>query len=167
MADKKQKKDAKAPEKPEHGPDFKYIVRIANTDINGERRLLDGITTIKGINYRLSNVIVGDLGVPHNRLMGDLTDQEVEKLASLIDDIPAKFPHWMLNRQRDMDTGEDTHAISQDLDIIHKDDINFLRKIKCYKGVRHEQGQKVRGQRTKSKGRTGSTVGVVRKKLTP
>ncbi len=167
MAEKKGKKDAKAPEGPAHGPDFKYIVRISNTDINGERRLLDGITTIKGIHYRISKVLVDDLGVPHDRLMGDLTDQEVERLTSLIEDIPAKFPHWMLNRQRDLETGEDTHAISQDLDIIHKDDINFLRKIKCYKGVRHELGQKVRGQRSKSNGRTGSTVGVVRKKVVP
>ncbi len=167
MAEKKAKKDAKAPEGPAHGPDFKYIVRIANTDINGERRLMDGITTIKGIHYRISKVIVDDLGVPHDRLMGDLTDQEVERLTSLIDDIPMKFPHWMLNRQRDLETGEDTHAISQDLDIIHKDDINFLRKIKCYKGVRHELGQKVRGQRSKSNGRTGSTVGVIRKKVVP
>jgi len=167
LAEKKAKKDSKAPEKPEHGPDFKYIVRIANTDINGERRLLDGITTIKGIHYRLAKVLADDLGVPHDRLMGDLTDQEVDRLVSLIDDIPTKFPHWMLNRQRDMETGEDTHAISQDLDILHKDDINFLRKIKCYKGVRHELGQKVRGQRSKSNGRTGSTVGVVRKKLVP
>jgi small subunit ribosomal protein S13 len=38
-----------------------------------------------------------------------------------------------------------------------------MRKIRCYKGIRHETGQKVRGQRTKSTGRTGTTVGVKRK----
>jgi len=39
--------------------------------------------------------------------------------------------------------------------------------IRCYKGIRHEQGQKVRGQRTRSNGRTGMTMGVIRKKLEP
>ncbi|HOW33966.1 MAG TPA: 30S ribosomal protein S13, partial [Methanoregulaceae archaeon] len=44
------------------------------------------------------------------------------------------------------------------------EDINLLRKIRCYRGIRHETGQKVRGQRTKSTGRTGLTVGVKKKK---
>ena len=45
------------------------------------------------------------------------------------------------------------------------DDVNMMRKIRCYKGIRHETGQKVRGQRTKSTGRTGKTVGVSKKKV--
>ncbi len=44
------------------------------------------------------------------------------------------------------------------------DDINLLKKIRAYRGIRHETGQKVRGQRTKSTGRTGLIVGVKRKK---
>jgi small subunit ribosomal protein S13 len=39
----------------------------------------------------------------------------------------------------------------------------MLKKIRCYKGIRHEKGQKVRGQRTKAHGRSGLTVGVVKK----
>jgi small subunit ribosomal protein S13 len=39
-----------------------------------------------------------------------------------------------------------------------------LKKIRAYRGLRHERGLKVRGQRTKSTGRRGSTVGVSRKK---
>jgi small subunit ribosomal protein S13 len=35
-----------------------------------------------------------------------------------------------------------------------------MQMIRSYKGVRHERGQKVRGQRTKSTGRTEGTVGV-------
>jgi ribosomal protein uS4 len=49
--------------------------------------------------------------------------------------------------------------------VLSKDeDVNLMRKIRCYRGIRHETGQKVRGQRTKSTGRTGTTVGVKRKK---
>ncbi len=48
-----------------------------------------------------------------------------------------------------------------------RDDINLMKMIRCYKGIRHEQGQKVRGQRTRSNGRTGMTMGVIRKKDEP
>jgi small subunit ribosomal protein S13 len=39
-------------------------------------------------------------------------------------------------------------------------DINRMKMINSYKGVRHKRGQKVRGQRTKSTGRTEGTIGV-------
>ena len=39
-----------------------------------------------------------------------------------------------------------------------------MKKIRCYRGIRHETGQKVRGQRTRSNGRTGLTLGVSRKR---
>ncbi|MEA3559953.1 MAG: 30S ribosomal protein S13, partial [Candidatus Thermoplasmatota archaeon] len=126
---------------------------------------IQGLTSILGINYRISRILTEDLGVPKDKLMGDLTDKEVEKLIGLIEDIPNKLPSWLLNRQRDLDTGEDTHAISTELDMTQRDDINLLRKIRCYKGIRHDTGQKVRGQRSRSNGRTGATVGVSRKKV--
>jgi len=43
-------------------------------------------------------------------------------------------------------------------------DIERLIKIKAYRGVRHAKGYKVRGQRTRSTGRKGMTVGVIRKR---
>jgi small subunit ribosomal protein S13 len=61
-------------------------------------------------------------------------------------------------------TGETKHLFGGDVTLANDEDINLLRKIRCYKGVRHETGQKVRGQRTKSTGRTGKTVGVSKKK---
>lgn len=163
MADKKGK-PRKGEKDVEHGPDFKFIVRIVNTDIDGEKRIYNGLTSILGINYRISSILVKELGVPQDKLMGDLTDEEVEKLVQLIEGIPSSLPNWLLNRQKDLETGEDTHAISTDLDMTQRDDINLLRKIRCYKGVRHETGQKVRGQKSRSNGRTGATVGVSRKK---
>jgi small subunit ribosomal protein S13 len=39
-------------------------------------------------------------------------------------------------------------------------DINRMQMINSYKGIRHKRGQKVRGQRTKSTGRTEGTIGV-------
>jgi len=69
----------------------------------------------------------------------------------------------MLNRQKDFESGDDFHVLSTDLDIIQRDDINRMRMIRCYKGVRHETNHKVRGQRTRSNGRKGLTLGVMKK----
>src|SRR5205823_3428254 len=57
----------------------------------------------------------------------------------------------------------DLHAVGADVEIRRRDDINRMKMIRSYKGVRHETGQKVRGQRTRSNGRTGLTVGVTKK----
>ena len=54
-------------------------------------------------------------------------------------------------------------AFYKNRESIDVEDINLMKKIRSYKGIRHERGQKVRGQRTKSTGRTGTTVGVKRK----
>jgi small subunit ribosomal protein S13 len=69
----------------------------------------------------------------------------------------------MANRPKDVYTGETKHLLGSDLTLINDEDVNLMRKIRCYRGIRHETGQKVRGQRTKSTGRTGTTVGVKRK----
>jgi len=76
-------------------------------------------------------------------------------------------PNWAINRQADYETGEDQHIVSTDLDIVLKDDINRLKMIRCYRGVRHESGHKVRGQRTRSNGRKGLTLGVSKNKNQP
>ena len=52
--------------------------------------------------------------------------------------------------------------IESDLDMRLRDDLNRMRKTRSYKGRRHEFGLPVRGQRTKSTFRKGSSVGVSR-----
>jgi small subunit ribosomal protein S13 len=73
----------------------------------------------------------------------------------------------MINRQHDWSTGADLHIVGVDVDLVKRDDVNVMRMIRCYKGVRHEQGQKVRGQRTRANGRTGMTMGVLKKREGP
>jgi small subunit ribosomal protein S13 len=73
-------------------------------------------------------------------------------------------PLWMLNRQRDLETGDELHLTGQQVSLTLEDDINRLRTMKCYRGVRHASGNKVRGQRGRSNGRGGLTLGVSRKK---
>jgi small subunit ribosomal protein S13 len=163
----KKGKAGKDQEKEEKSKDFKFIVRLINTDINGERRIADGLVSIPGVHYRLATIIARRLGKPAEFKTGDLTDDEVLKLGELLEEIPATMPHWLLNRQKDFETGEDTHVLGANVDIQMKDDIGELRRIRCYRGIRHDNGHKVRGQRTSSNGRKGATIGVTRKANAP
>ena len=59
--------------------------------------------------------------------------------------------------------GKDMHFVSNDLLLITRQDINRDVALRTWHGFRHQYGQKVRGQRTRSTGRTGATVGVMKK----
>ena len=57
--------------------DFKYIIRIANSDVSGEERLVNALTSIRGIGPRISNAIVQKLKLDPNKLAGKLDDKNV------------------------------------------------------------------------------------------
>ncbi|NPA74487.1 MAG: 30S ribosomal protein S13 [Euryarchaeota archaeon] len=145
--------------------DFKYIVRIAETDIDGNRPLLYALMSIKGIGYRVAEGIVKKMSLNPKVKIGDLSDEEIEKLRGYIEnDIEDILPVWMKNHRRVYLTGEDKHILATDLDLQIQDDINRLKRIRAYRGIRHERGLAVRGQRTRSNGRRGLAVGVSRRK---
>lgn len=151
----------------EKNPDFKYIVRVADTDLNGEHQLEVELAKVKGIGIRTAGILAERAGVPRYGKTGDLTDAQIAKLQESIDAITEIVPTWMLNRRRDLETGDDLHLHGTDLEGKKRDDLNRLKKIRSYRGLRHENGQKVRGQRSRSNGRTGLTVGVIKNKEAP
>jgi small subunit ribosomal protein S13 len=157
----------RAPEKtPEKAPDkdIKYFVRVRNTDLDGTRSVQISLTKIPGIGRITAQAISRLAKVNPLDIMGKLDDAGVDRLRQVVDNYGPLVPRWMLNRPADPYTGEGKHLLSTDVLIAKEDDVNRMRKIRCYRGIRHETGQKVRGQRTKSTGRTGTTVGVKRKK---
>lgn len=175
----KNKDAAKAPKKGEKAPpiekkpvikrdeNFRYIVRIVNTDLDGAKNIVIALTGVKGVGLRSAEVIARMAGIPRNTKIGDLPESKTDELEKLVTEYSEKVPHWMMNRQSDWSTGADMHLVGVDVELNKRDDINLMKMIRCYKGIRHEQGQKVRGQRTRSNGRTGMTMGVIRKKLEP
>lgn len=140
----------------------KSIVRILSTDIPGEKRVLAGLTRIKGISWSLSNAICNILGIDKNKRISELNEEEIEKINNFIKN--QKLPEFLLNRRKDRSSGENLHLIGSDLELAKEFDIKRLKKIKAYKGIRHSLGQPVRGQRTKSHFRKNRTVGVMKKK---
>ena len=145
-------------------PDFKYIIRIANSDVSGEERLGFALTSIRGIGPRISNAIIQKLKLNPEELAGNLTDKNVDEIENAVQNINEFVPSWLLNRQKDYDTGENIQPVSVDLKMVHDDDLNRMKKVKSYKGIRHASGHKVRGQRTYSNGRRGLALGVSKRK---
>lgn len=143
--------------------DFKYIVRLVNTDISGLKSVLMGLTQVKGIGIRTAHSILNTTNLPKFEKIGNLSDEQITLLEEAIQNYCKNGPEWALNRQRDFATGESFHLLGTDLDLMRLEDINMLKMIRCYRGVRHEKGKKVRGQRTANHGRKGMTVGVTKK----
>lgn len=143
---------------------FKHIVRIADTDLDGNKSVMFALTGIKGIGLRIAKCIVNKLGVDGKAKLGELDDETIEKLRKFIEEEIESLPSWLLNRRKDLYSGQDLHLLSKDVDFARMLDIERLIKMKAYRGVRHAKGKKVRGQRTRSTGRKGRTVGVIRKK---
>lgn len=165
----KEKTEKAAPQKPatkvDYGKDFKYIVRIVNSDLDGTKTTLIAIQGIKGVGMRVADIICKKANVDRTAKIGNVSDEKIKEMEQLVMTYADYVPTWALNRQNDVETGADGHVVGIDLEVMRKDDINRAKMIRSYKGVRHEQGQKVRGQRTRSNGRTGLTLGVMRQKL--
>ncbi|MBW6518444.1 MAG: 30S ribosomal protein S13 [ANME-2 cluster archaeon] len=143
--------------------EIKHIVRIANTDLDGKKSVQYSLTGIKGINRRSARIICDMSGVDPTATIGYLEDEKIEALKTTVDDIENILPTWMMNRRKDPLTGDDKHIYATDVLLVKREDLNTLKKTRSYKGIRHERGLKVRGQRTRSTGRKGLSVGVKRK----
>ena len=145
--------------------DFKYIVRLAATDIDGNQPVRYALTKVKGIGNSLATHITDRAGVKRGVKIGNLSDDEISRIDELISSVQEWAPPWMRNRRRDRETGNDVHLISAEIDMKLREDINLLKKIRSYRGIRHKKGLRVRGQRTRAHGRTGLTVGVSKRRL--
>lgn len=144
---------------------FKHIVRIADTDLDGNRNVVHALTAIPGIGIRMARSVVNLANIDAKKRLGYLSDEEIDRLRKLIEErLEEEMPAWILNRRFDPVTGQNLHLLSKDVQFARMLDIERMIKIKCYRGVRHAKGKKVRGQRTRSTGRKGRTVGVIRKK---
>ena len=145
---------------------FKYIVRIVNTDIDGNKKIGHALTKIKGIGYMYANAVLNKLKIDKEKKTGHLSDSEVSELNKIVKNPQEyNFPSWLMNRRKDMESGEDIHLLTADLDFTKTGDLRRLQKIKTYRGMRHMWGLPVRGQRTKANFRKnkGKVKGVQRR----
>lgn len=107
--------------------------RILGIDIPNDRKIVVSLTYLYGVGDRTARELCTKAAVDPNKRGRDVTDQEVSRLTAILErDYVVEGP---LRRQ-----------VQQN--------INRLRDIRCYRGIRHRMGLPVRGQRTKTNART-------------
>ena len=109
------------------------MAQISGVDIPREKRLEIALTYIYGIGPTLSKQITDAVDISPSTRVRDLTDEEVAKLRTYID-------------QSFRVEGDLRRDVSQD--------IKRKMEINCYQGVRHRKGLPVHGQRTHTNART-------------
>jgi small subunit ribosomal protein S13 len=107
--------------------------RILGVDIPNDKRAVISLRYIYGIGPYLAQQLCERTGISPDKRARDLTEDELAKLASLLDN--EYVVEGQLRRQ-----------VQQS--------ISRLRDIGCYRGLRHRKGLPVRGQRTRTNART-------------
>ncbi len=161
--------EGKGPQKEQKGDEL-GIIRMAGRDIRGSHSIIGALMQIKGIGYNMARAIALAVerqhGIKMTDKIGNLTDQQTAQIEDMMrNPTKAGIPNFMLNRRKDLESGMDIHVIGVDQTVVVKQDIDRDIRNQTYRGFRHMYGQRVRGQRTRSTGRTGATVGVTKAKV--
>ena len=144
----------------------KLFFRKLRSQVDGNAKVEQGLTQIRGIGRRFAQAIIMVAGINPDMRIGALPEKDLNRIEEIIiAPIANGIPAWMVNRKKDLVTGENLHIFGNRLELSVRRDIDRMKRIRSYKGVRHHQGLKVRGQKTKSTGRHGLVVGVLRRRL--
>jgi small subunit ribosomal protein S13 len=109
------------------------MARIAGVDLPANKRAEIGLTYIYGIGRSRANKILGEAGVSIDKRVRELSEEEVNRIRTVIDS---------------------QGGVEGDLRKQIQMDIKRLMDIGCYRGLRHRRGLPVRGQRTHTNART-------------
>lgn len=109
------------------------MARIAGVDLPPNKRSIIALTYVYGVGTTRSRQVFSTLGIDGNKRAKELTDDEVSRIASHID--KSFVVEGLLRREQ-------------------AQNIQRLKDVRCYRGVRHIKGLPVRGQRTKTNART-------------
>jgi len=139
----------------------KQLIRIMSTDIPADKDIYHGLQKIKGVSYSFSNALCYKLNLDKNKKIKDLTKEEMAKIEHIVKE--PDFKPWLLNSQKDYETGKNIHLSTTDLKFRIDSIKKRLMKIKSLRGLRLSIGLPVRGQRTKGHFRKGRSVGVAKK----
>lgn len=107
--------------------------RILGVDVPNEKKIGVALTYIYGIGPTTARKIVEDLGLQPDLRAKDLSDDDVARIASHI---------------------EKNYVVEGPLRRQVLANINRLKEIMCYRGMRHRRGLPVHGQRTRCNART-------------
>lgn len=101
-------------------------------------KLLSGLSQIYGIGKSRAGKIIADLGLSPNMRIGKLTPVQKKEITD-----------WLKDRE----------ISPSEIKKNRRDSIVLLKGMKSYRGVRHKNRYPVRGQRTKTNGKTQKRIG--------
>ncbi|MBW6451797.1 MAG: 30S ribosomal protein S13 [DPANN group archaeon] len=141
------------------------IVRVKGADLKGNKSIAIALTKIKGVGYNFAKAVVSVSKIDESNKLKDIDEKQIQLLENIIDD-PEKYkiPSWLYNRRNDPLTGDNIHITETDIKLFLREDVNTLKKIRSYRGIRHELGLTMRGQRTKSSFRSKGATASRKKK---
>ncbi len=84
--------------------DFNFIVRIASSDIDGQKRTVIGLQSIKGVGKRVAEIVAKRAKVDPSVKIGALPDDKVAELEQLVTKYVEYAPEWAINRQNDYES---------------------------------------------------------------
>ena len=108
------------------------MARIAGVNIPVQKHTVIALTYIYGVGRSTASQICAGTGIPQDRKIKDLTDEEVEALRA---EVSKRVVEGDLRRKVAMD-------------------VKRLMDLGCYRGLRHRRGLPVRGQKTRTNART-------------
>jgi small subunit ribosomal protein S13 len=132
----------------------KSFLKVWNTALEGELPISRAMLKIKGIGINFAKILCKTLKLDPTIKAGDLTDPQARSLEEAIKN-PDNLPAYILNHQRDFETGKNEQLINADLKLRKENDIKRLKRVRAYKGIRHQNKLPLRGQRTKAHFRSG------------
>ncbi|MFH1199643.1 MAG: 30S ribosomal protein S13 [Candidatus Micrarchaeota archaeon] len=149
---------------------FRGVIRLAGKDIDGHLVLYRALLKVKGIGSNmakaLERAICKETDVTPKTRVGDLTDEQADKIDVILHNPSLSgIKAYLFNRANDRDSGKNVHLLMNDLVFATRQDVQLEKDSKSWKGWRHSLGQRVRGQHTRTTGRSGLTVGVMRKTI--
>ena len=107
--------------------------RLLGVDIPNDKKVAVSLTYIFGVGPKVSREVCVKTNIDANKPASELNEDELSRLSSLL---------------------ESDYTVEGPLRRVVTGNINRLREIRCYRGLRHRQSLPVRGQRTRTNART-------------
>lgn len=109
------------------------MLRIAGVNVPDDKRIVVSLTYVFGIGPNTAKKIVEEVGVSPQKRTRELSEKEQNELRNYVE-------------KKLKVEGELKHEV--------RDNVKRLKEVGCYRGIRHQRGLPVRGQRTKTNNRT-------------
>jgi len=109
------------------------MLRIAGVNIPDEKRIEISLTYIYGIGPSTASKILDELGISKQMRTKDIPEEDGNRIREYVE-------------KKIRVEGELKHMV--------RNNVKRLKEVACYRGVRHQKGLPVRGQRTKTNNRT-------------